>query len=432
MDDDVLIPADLNAPDGPSSGGGGPSRGPLWAALVVVLAGIGLIFWLSRRLPDTPPPRPTPVPVTPTPTPDPALRLEAEALSGRLIAALQPLRSAAPALGAAAEWEALMKRQREGNQAMAGRDYAAAVGAYGDAVSLAEDLAEQLPEAPQLLFVLARAAVESGQRDEALAALDALQTLEPGHAAARALRPRAEVSDQTFAARERALDAMEREDWPMAFLAVNRAAELDEDFPNVRDMRAAVREQLADEVLDRDALRERERAELVERAEALEAEENWRGAHRAWLEAARVAGEDAVSAGLERTRRFQVLEERIVRASASLRSGLANDLAEELQALEETAFPEGLGGRVADFLTQWRLERTPVPVRFTSDAETEVRVLRMAAGWEPFVERTVEFLPGDYIAVGSRLGHRDVRVPFTVPPGSEGVEVDVRVEEGLF
>jgi tetratricopeptide (TPR) repeat protein len=400
--------------------------------LAVVLVGIGLIFWVGRRLPDTPPPRPTPTPAAPVATPDPGLRLEAEAMSGHLISALQPLRSAAPDLWAAAEWEALLRRQREGNQAMAVRDFAVAVGAYGDAVALAEALTEQVPDAPGRLFVLARAAVESGHSEKALEALDALMTLEPGHAAARALRPRAEVADQTYAARERVLDAMEREDWPMAFLAVNRAVELDEDFPNVRDMREVVRERLTDEVLDRNALRERERAELIGRAEALEAQENWRAAHRAWLEAARVAGEDAVSEGLERTRRFQVLDERISRALASLRSALANELAEELQVVEGAELPEGLGGKAADFLTRWRLERTPVPVRFTSDAETEVRILRLAAQWEPFAERTVDLLPGDYIAVGSRLGYRNVRVPFTVPPGSDGVEVDVRVEEGLF
>lgn len=430
MDDDVFVPADLNDARGKPSGGGGPSRGPLWAALVVLLLGLGLIVWFGRRTPEAPPPRPTPVPVVPTPTPDPALRLEAEALNERLVAALQPLRGSAPELWAASEWEALLQRQREGNQARAQREFAEAVGAYRDAISLAEALAAQVPEAPGRLFRLARQAVESGRREEALAFLDALEMLEPNHAGARALRPRAEVADQTYAARERALDAMEREDWAMAFLAVNRAVELDADFPDVRSMQATIREHLAGEVLDRPAMRERERNELRDQAMAQEAEEDWEGAHRAWLQLGRLDPEAAVSEGLERTRVFRVLEERIDRASGAIRSTLADGVAADLQAWEGPTLPEGLKSKADAFLEAWRLERTPVPVRFTSDAETEVTLLRVGR-WGVFVARTEDLLPGDYVAVGSRLGYRDIRVPFTVPAGSEGLEVDIRVVEGL-
>jgi hypothetical protein len=430
MGGDFLTPVDLDDREDKPVRRRGPPRGPLFAALAVLLLSLGVILWFGRRLPDAPPPRPTPVPVRPTPTPDPAMRLEAEVLSGQLITALQPLRSAAPEIWAASEWEALMQRQREANQALANRQYGTAADAYRDALSLAEDLAEQLSEAPQRLYETARFAVEAGRRGDALEALDALRFLDSRHAAGIALRPRAEVADQTHAARERALDAMEREDWPMAFLAVNRAMELDPEFPDVRSMHTAVREQLAGEVLDRPAMRERERSELLATAQRREAAEDWEAAHRAWLQLGQIWEDSSVAEGVERTRTFRVLEERINRAAGALRSSQADALAEDLQDWEGPELAEGLAVKAGTFLEAWRLENMPVPVRFTSDAETEVTLLRVGR-WGTFVERTEELLPGDYVAVGSRLGHRDVRVPFTVPPGSESVEVDVRTVEGF-
>lgn len=428
MGDDFLTPADLNRGTSPPSPRRGPPRGPVFAALAVLILGLGLILWFARRLPETPPPRPTPVPVRPPPAPDPALRSEAEALRSRLTSSLHPLRSAAPEIWAASEWALLHQRLREGDQARTHQDHETAVGAYRDALTIAEALAEQLPDAPRRLYEAARFAVEAGRREEALEALEALRFLDVRHAGAAALRPRAEVADQTYAARERALDAIEREDWPMAFLAANRAMELDAEFPDVRSMHAAVRERLAGEVLDRSALREKERAELLALARRREAEEDWEAAHRAWLQVGQMGEDAAVEEGLARTRELRVLEERIRQAEPLPRSSRTHALAEELRQRDGPPLPDGLARRAETFLETWRLENTPVPVRFTSDAETEVTLLRVGR-WGTFVERTEMLLPGDYVALGSRLGHRDVRVPFTVPPGGEGLEVEVRTTE---
>jgi hypothetical protein len=45
--------------------------------------------------------------------------------------------------------------------------------------------------------------------------------------------------------------------------------------------------------------------------------------------------------------------------------------------------------------------------------------------------RTVELLPGEYVARGTRRGYRDVRRRFTVTPGAAPPSVVVRCEEAL-
>jgi hypothetical protein len=66
----------------------------------------------------------------------------------------------------------------------------------------------------------------------------------------------------------------------------------------------------------------------------------------------------------------------------------------------------------------------PVPVRLRSDGETSVTVLRVAELGR-FEERELALKPGAYVATGTRVGYRDVRVDFRVT--AEGTEAPVTV-----
>lgn len=71
---------------------------------------------------------------------------------------------------------------------------------------------------------------------------------------------------------------------------------------------------------------------------------------------------------------------------------------------------------------------TPLPLRLRSDGQTEVSVLRVGR-YGTLTERTLELLPGDYVAVGQRNGYRDVRVDFRIRAGQTPADVLVQCVE---
>ncbi len=73
---------------------------------------------------------------------------------------------------------------------------------------------------------------------------------------------------------------------------------------------------------------------------------------------------------------------------------------------------------------------TPVSVRLRSDGKTEVTVFRVGS-FGPVDEKTLELLPGDYVAVGQRAGYRDVRVEFSVRAGQAGSDVIVQCQQKI-
>lgn len=72
--------------------------------------------------------------------------------------------------------------------------------------------------------------------------------------------------------------------------------------------------------------------------------------------------------------------------------------------------------RVAEVL---RVAETPRQVTLRSDGLTEVTVYKVAR-LGAFDSRSLTLRPGEYTAVGTRRGYRDVRVVFTVGPNSAG------------
>lgn len=71
---------------------------------------------------------------------------------------------------------------------------------------------------------------------------------------------------------------------------------------------------------------------------------------------------------------------------------------------------------------------TPVALRLRSDGATEVSVLRVGS-YGVLTERTLELLPGNYVATGRRGGYRDVRIEFRVRPGQPVPDVVVQCVE---
>jgi serine/threonine-protein kinase len=74
--------------------------------------------------------------------------------------------------------------------------------------------------------------------------------------------------------------------------------------------------------------------------------------------------------------------------------------------------------------------RIPVAVVIESDGLTEVTLSRFGR-LGTLTRRTLELRPGEYTAIGSRRGYRDVRRRFTVAPGAGTAPIVVRCEEAL-
>ena len=400
MDEDDLKPVDLNPPPPPQRdpGNGWGAKSAWIVAILVLLSGLSAIVWISRREPPPLPP-PTPVP-TPEPTPTP------------------------------------------------------------------------VPEDPASLWNQAWNHYLQGESTRAVSTLLQLLTLDPDHAEAEALLPRARVADQTRAALEAA--RAKREEPAIAMAEINRAHQLDPAFPGVAELRAEIQRELEDlevaqlkrkihaameaqqwnaarDFIDRALvfrpddtelhdLRSRVQARitagrvdrLVSEALAFEAAEDWNYAHARWREAQSLRPDDAeIEAGEARTLSHRILTEKLRRAESNLSGASSRALAEELRGMSLETLPTGLATRANDFLERWVLQHTPVPVRIRSDGETAVTIQRVKR-FNPFVEEVHALPPGNYVAVGTRLGYRDVRVPFTVPPGGEEVVVEVRTTEGVY
>ena len=73
---------------------------------------------------------------------------------------------------------------------------------------------------------------------------------------------------------------------------------------------------------------------------------------------------------------------------------------------------------------------TPRPVVLRSDEKTNVTVYQVGR-FGRFSERRMSLRPGEYTAVGSRAGYRDVRVRFRVLPSGKETTIDIRCEERI-
>ncbi|MEQ9561217.1 MAG: hypothetical protein RLN69_01755, partial [Woeseiaceae bacterium] len=73
---------------------------------------------------------------------------------------------------------------------------------------------------------------------------------------------------------------------------------------------------------------------------------------------------------------------------------------------------------------------TPLDVQLVSDNATNVAIYQVAQ-FGTFLRQDLQLRPGEYVAVGSRPGYRDVRVEFRVAPEIEMAPVVVQCEEPI-
>ena len=82
-------------------------------------------------------------------------------------------------------------------------------------------------------------------------------------------------------------------------------------------------------------------------------------------------------------------------------------------------------------LSEWLARaETPIEIALRSDGITSVTIYRVGE-LGTFGERTVMLVPGQYTAVGTRPGYRDVRRQFDVQPGRTTPPVVIACEDKI-
>lgn len=402
-----------------------------------------------------------------------ALREEANDRLAELLSQQRQLRGLSADTWAAEDWPRYDTLARDGDDAFLAERFRVAVDLYGEALALGEDLLSRADRIKVDALAAARLALEGGHAATALEQFDTVLRLEPDHAEAEQGRRRAErlpevldlVRDAQRAVRDGRLDE--------AADAYRAALERDRRWAPARDGLADVERRLAEAAFERvmsrgyEALAEQryadaeavfdealamrpdaagavdgrqqaeqgaklDRIELAQaRALAFERRELWDRAIEQYEQALDIdATLTFARRGIERAATREALDaklQNLIRNPGLLfRDDVLNDaqrLLEEAEIVHAAATDEpGSSVRLAEQIERLgdlvAAASRPVPVELVSDGLTEVMLYRVGPLGQ-FESTEVELRPGNYTAVGSRVGYRDVRQTFTVVPGRE-------------
>ncbi len=349
----------------------------------------------------------------------------------------------------------------EGDELYRQREFDAAIGRYRAALEQARAIESRIPDELESRLQAIENALQAGDAEAASAALDVVDKLEPGLEQAGQLRQRLDVLPDVLANLDKAVAAEEADDLEAAKAALEDALAADAQHQGARqalervsaaltarrfadamsegyaaledqrfdDARAAFRRagkrrEGSNEVAT--ALQEVDVAEtaselrqLQRRAEASVKEEAWSAAVTAY-EAALEIDSSVLFAqrGLEQARTRAELDARlqaILDDPARLSDETVADNAAQLLEFARGVEPRGpaLQEQIRTLQKRLALSNTPIRVTLLSDNTTDVTVYKIARLGQ-FEREELMLRPGEYTAVGTRRGYRDVRETFRV------------------
>ncbi|MAE55332.1 MAG: hypothetical protein CMK23_05000 [Porticoccaceae bacterium] len=176
--------------------------------------------------------------------------------------------------------------------------------------------------------------------------------------------------------------------------------------------------------------------ERIKNAEANESLENWSEAKKEY-EALLESDNSLVSlkARLINVRIRAELDEQLenlINNPLTLRS---DELHQKAKKLLKTA--QGINQRGAKLEKQIESvskiivqARNPIPVNFFSDNKTKVTIFKIGS-LGLFEKRTIELVPGKYVALGQRIGFRDVRLDFAIEPNEVDKNISIMCVESI-
>ncbi len=363
-------------------------------------------------------------------------------------------------------WDEYQELSRGGDDAYLDDDYEAAALAYAEALTTGESLIAEAGRIVTEAMADGQAALDAADWRTALTEFNVVLSIEPEHAAAAYGKERAENLPAVLDLMSEAAQYEDSGELPAAIEAYRAALAIDRDWRPARtalteaegnleqyefdqvlssgfaalgegDYRDAIEyfdtalEMRSDSSLARDGLFQAEEGlrlgqiALAEiRALAFERRELWPEAIEQYRGAlATDATLQYAIDGLARSQARQDLDVKLLNIIENPRLLFDDQVLTEARALltEANQVPEP-GARIreqaADLGRLIDLASTPLRVELHSDAQTEVTVFRVGT-LGTFTATEIEVRPGEYTAVGSRNGYRDVRMRFTVLPGRE-------------
>jgi hypothetical protein len=139
--------------------------------------------------------------------------------------------------------------------------------------------------------------------------------------------------------------------------------------------------------------------------------------------------------GLDRSRVRRDLELKVLNLLENPRLLFDDSVLADARVLREQAAevqPRGaqIDAQLAQLDTLIAAATREYPVALVSDGLTDITVFRLGA-IGTFVATEVHLRPGNYTAIGSRNGFRDVRKSFTVLPGRDAGPIEIICEEPI-
>ena len=395
-----------------------------------------------------------------------AFREEADGLLARLLNQQSQLERRSAAEWAGDDYRTYEELSRAGDDAYLADAFFDSVGAYREALDLGEALLERSAGLIGAALEAARAALEAGNAAVADEQYSLALRIEPENADAQAGLARARNLPEVLALVREGGELERSGDLDEAVRAYREAVAVDGLWAPARSALASLEARIGERRFDAlmsaglNAMAAEEFEEAQELfSQALAVRPNSQDAQNARMQAEqgrhleqialvearalafelRERWEDAVNQyrdALETDSTLAFAQEGMRRATyradldLKLRNLIDNpdllfddDVLRDARSLADeaaTVSPAGprLGGQVEALRALLRLSwpATPLPVRLRSDGETEVTLFRVGRLGQ-FEVRDLELRPGQYTAVGSRSGYRDVRATFTVLPG---------------
>ncbi len=404
------------------------------------------------------------------------LRKEAEAVLERLLEQQFYLEDERASVWAPVEFEKIKEFAISGDQAFRKNDFATALERYQDGETLADELAAKAKTVLDDTISDAAAMLAAADSAEASRLYQLALDIEPESGTARQGLERAGNLDQVLmlVAEGEALEqAGQINDARTAF---QTAIDLDGQWEPARAGASRVQRQLASRAYSRQmsqgyaalergefaaaqeafeqagrlrpgdaevrsaltqldtAIRLKDVNRLESRAAELERQGDLRGAEREYQALLDKAPSQTTAEAMRRVREHAEVDEQLTQLLAQP-SRLANDsVFRNAQNVLERVDPYMSDPRISEQATRLRelmqAAKIPLPVELVSDGATDVLVYRV--GRLGMVNReTLSLRPGEYTAVGTRDGYRDVRVTFEVSPGQSAGPIEVICRERI-
>jgi len=350
---------------------------------------------------------------------------------------------------------------RAGESASAGdelyrqRQYVEAKTRYEESLAILQAISDRISAVMDEQLALARQGIEAGDTDGVNAALALASSIEPENAELAALQERAAVLEPLLEHIDSAAAAERAGDLATARASLKQATELDplhqraaaefervsaayldqrfndamsdgySALDNARFDRAreffreasrlqAGSQEAASALLEVDSAQQAARLTSLKQTGAQrEQSEQWQKAVAAYEQAVAIDGSVSYAVeGLERARARAQLDKQFRTALTDpgrLSDVAVAEAAEKLLARARDISPPGplLKQQMAQLEVLLEQANTLVPVTFTSDAETEVIIYKVARLGK-FQKRELALRPGSYKVRGSRNGYRDV------------------------